>query len=395
MSDPGAPIDPGDLEAALRPFGASRLLPAEAYTSRPVLEWERGVFFEGGWTCVGSEEGLLEPGDQRAVRVGGDGIVLVRGGDRALRGFYNSCRHRAHEVLAPGECRRSLSIRCPYHGWTYELDGTLGASVVPQHVAGFDRTAEGLVSARVDVWRGWVFVNASGDAPPLPEWVGQLDARVAPYEPERLRRGASHLYDISANWKLVVENYHECYHCPRIHPELCRVSPPDSGRNAWGATWVGGSMDLAPEAETMSLDGKSRGIALRGLSAEQQRHVHYFGLLPNLLISLHPDYVMTHRLEPLDTSRTRIECQWLFPPEALADPAFDPGYAVGFWDLTNRQDWQAIESVQRGVESRGYRPGTLTPREDAVHAFVERIARAYVDGRVAPGPILTGPPDRA
>jgi len=385
MSGSGAPIDRRGLEAALRPFGTSRLLPAEAYTSRDVLEWDKRRLFEAAWTCVGTEEGLKGPGDQKAVRVGGDGIVLVRGGDGVLRGFYNSCRHRAHEVLAPGECRKSLSIRCPYHGWTYDLDGTLAPSVVRQHAAGFDREAEGLVPARVGVWRGFVFVNATGDAPTLAEWTHDLDGRVAPYEPERLRMAAQHVYEIPANWKLVVENYHECYHCPRIHPELCRVTPPDSGRNLEGRAWVGGTMDLAEGATTMSLDGQSRGVVLPKLSVEQRRQVHYIGLLPNLLLSLHPDYVMTHRLEPLETSLTRIECQWLFPPEALADPGFDPAYAVEFWDLTNRQDWHAVESVQRGVESRGYRPGTLTPREDAVYAFVTRIAHAYVEGSIPLG----------
>jgi Rieske 2Fe-2S family protein len=150
---------------------------------------------------------------------------------------------------------------------------------------------------------------------------------------------------------------------------------------------VGGNMELVPRAVTMSLDGHSDGVPLPRLTPAQRREVNYFGVFPNLLLSLHPDYVLTHRLEPLAPARTRIECEWLFPPEALEKPGFDPAYAVEFWDVTNRQDWNAVESVQRGIESRGYRPGTLTSQEDAVYQFVSRVARAYLEGRFDPTPV--------
>jgi len=145
-------------------------------------------------------------------------------------------------------------------------------------------------------------------------------------------------------------------------------------------------MDLVPEAVTMSMDGHSEGVPLRGLSGKLLREVHYYALFPNLLLSFHPDYVMTHRMEPVSPNRTRIECQWLFPPEALEKTGFKPDYAVEFWDMTNWQDWRAVESVQRGIESRGYVPGTLTVQEDAVYQFVTRIARGYLDGRLDPTP---------
>jgi len=381
-----APLDLAAVERALLPFGPSRLLPREAYTSEAVLAWEQRHFFEASWVCAGTAQGLAQPGDQKGVRVGRDGILLVRGEDGTLRGFYNVCRHRAHELLQAGECQRARSIRCPYHGWTYRLDGTLNP-VRNMHAPGFDAAAEGLVPARIEEWHGWVFVNASGDAPPLSEWVGVLEDLARPYEPERLLVAASHSYEISANWKLVCENYDECYHCPQIHPQLCRVSPWDSGGNPpRGGAFVGGPMDLVPEAVTMSMDGHSDGVPLRGLSGKLLREVHYYALFPNLLLSFHPDYVMTHRMEPVSSNRTRIECQWLFPPEALEKPDFKPDYAVEFWDMTNWQDWRAVESVQRGIESRGYVPGTLTVHEDAVYQFVMRIARGYLDGRLDPTP---------
>jgi phenylpropionate dioxygenase-like ring-hydroxylating dioxygenase large terminal subunit len=198
---------------------------------------------------------------------------------------------------------------------------------------------------------------------------------------------ATHEYEIEANWKLVAENYHECYHCTNIHPELCRVTPPESGQ-AFEPTGlvIGGSMDLMVHAETMSLTGESGGVPMRGLDPAARRTVLYLQVFPNLLLSPHPDYVLTHLLEPLSPGRTRVECQWLFPPEATSRPGFDPTYAVEFWDITNRQDWAACEGVQRGVTGRGYRQGPLSDAEGNVWQLVAVMARAYLSGRAA-GPV--------
>ncbi len=197
---------------------------------------------------------------------------------------------------------------------------------------------------------------------------------------------ATHTYDAAANWKILTENYHECYHCSTIHPELCRVSPPRSGENyAAAGAWIGGWMSLRDGMATMSLDGSSGGVPLRGLSDEALRTVVYVAIFPNVLLSLHPDYVMTHRLVPLAAGRTLIECSWAFDPSAAAGrPGFDPSYAVDFWDLTNRQDWAACESVQRGLSSPGTPPGPLAPGEDSVYQFVTTVARGYLGERVPP-----------
>jgi len=377
-----APLDPTALERVLAPFGTSRNLPREAYISPEVFAWELRRFYEAAWVALGRADDLARPGDYRAVRVGNDGILLVRGDDGALRGFFNVCRHRGHELLEPGACAHASALRCPYHGWTYELDGRLKVAPRAGELPGGDPYDYGLVPARVEEWRGWVFVNAAGEAPPLADWLGDLEGLAADHEPERLRVGTSCTYEVAANWKLVHENFHECYHCPQLHPQLCRVSPPESGgRTSEGrGAWVGGPMELTEGAVTMSLDGRSAGVPLRRLEAAKQRQLYYYGLLPNFFLSLHPDYVLTHRLEPLAPNRTLIECHWLFPPEALEKPGFSPAYAFEFWDITNRQDWKALESIQRGVSSRGFLPGPLAERENVVYEFVRRIARAYLEG---------------
>jgi Rieske 2Fe-2S family protein len=377
-----APFDPVDLEPALRPFGQSRMLPRDAYTSPRVFAFEQERFFAGSWTCVGREGDLEGTGAQRAVRVGGAGVLLVRGTDGRARAFANTCRHRGHELLGVGEETTRRTVLCPYHAWTYDLDGSL--RVAPgfrDHIA-FHPGEHGLVELPLESWHGFLFVNGSGDAPPFAEHVGALDELVAPYQPARLVPLASHAYDLACNWKVVLENYHECYHCPLIHPELCQVSPPASGDNfELDGAWVGGTMDLKDHAATMSLDGHSDGVPIPGLDAERLRTVAYLGLFPNLLLSLHPDYLMTHLVEPLGPDLSHVVCTWYFPSEATQRPGFDPAYAVEFWDRTNRQDWAACESVQRGMASPHFQPGPLAPAEDAVYHVVTMIARAYLEER--------------
>jgi Rieske 2Fe-2S family protein len=373
-----APVDQAALAASLAPFGQSRMLPRTAYVDPAVFAWEQRHFFGGGWMCVGRSDQISGPGDQRAESVGEGSVLLVRDGDGVLRAFANTCRHRGHELLPCGAATQQKVIICPYHSWTYTLDGSLRAAAGFKNLPGFAAEQWGLNELPVTEWHGLIFVDGSGSAPPLADALGTLDEMVAPYEMGRLVVAGRHDYETTANWKILTENYHECYHCPTIHPELCKVSPPRSGENyAAPGTWVGGWMDLRDGMATMSLDGTSHGAPLRALDEKGLRTVIYVALFPNVLLSLHPDYVMLHRLVPLAADRTHIECTWAFAPESLARPDFDPAYAVEFWDITNRQDWHACESVQRGMSSPHAVPGPLSPEEDAVYQFVTMVARGY------------------
>jgi phenylpropionate dioxygenase-like ring-hydroxylating dioxygenase large terminal subunit len=372
-----APIDPSRLEIVSRALGDARTLPDEAYLSAEVLAWERRRLFEASWVCAGRADRLSRPGDQLAVRVGDEGVLLVRGDDGSLRAFSNVCRHRGHELLEAGASTNLRAIRCPYHAWVYSLDGALAGAPRFGDLPGFSKADFPLIGARVAEWHGWIFVNVSADAPPFEQHIGNLDDLVAPWRPERLFVAESHEYVVEANWKVITENYHECYHCPSIHPELCAVTPTDSGENfRHDGCWVGGSMELKEHAETMSLSGRSRGVRIPGLTDKQAREVYYFGLFPNLLISLHPDYVMTHRIEPVHPGRTRVECAWLFPPEARERHDFDPAYASEFWDITNREDWWIAEQSQAGINSRVYQPGPYSEREELLWGFDDIVRRS-------------------
>jgi Rieske 2Fe-2S family protein len=372
---PPAPVDADGLARALQPFGSSTMLPAEAYVSEQVLAWERRHIFAATWTCVGRLADLAvdttgSDVTQRAVTVGDVPVLLTIRDGGAVTALANTCRHRGHELLADDATSTRHSIVCPYHAWTYRLGGELAQAPRMQAVDGFDAREHSLVALPVEVWHGWVFVNATGHSPAFDDHVGALTELVAPYAPQTLVLRARHAYEVAANWKVICENYHECYHCPLIHPELCQVSPPTSGSNYdLPGAWVGGTMALRDGMQTMSLDGRSHAPRLPGAD---HAHVLYVGLLPNLLVSAHPDYVMTHRLVPLTPGRTWVECSWYFASESA-----DPTSAVDFWDLTNKQDWAACESVQRGLGSPHFRPGPLGPDEGAVHQWVTMIGRLY------------------
>jgi glycine betaine catabolism A len=383
-----APLDPRLLEPCLTGFPSeARTLPADAYVSPEVFAWEQEHFLWGGWYCAGRTTDLASFGDQRAIDIGGIGILLVRG-DAGIRAFFNTCRHRGHELMSCGTRPQNDGvIRCPYHRWVYGLDGAFRGGPGMSAQPGFDKTdpANNLVAVRTSEWGGWLFVNVSGEAAPLSEHLGNVATLMADYEPERMFVGGAHSYDLGANWKIIVENYHECYHCTEIHPELCAVSSPGSGEDyPRTGTVIGGSMELLPHAETMSLDGKSLGRPFRRLASRQLREVYYLELFPNLLLSVHPDYVMAHRLDPLATDSTRVECAWFFPPEARELPEFSPAYASDFWDITNRQDWAACESVQRGVAGPGYRQSPFSSQELIVHQSMAMVARGYLEGGVRP-----------
>jgi Rieske 2Fe-2S family protein len=373
-----APVPADGLAAALAPFGTSRMLPREAYVDPAVFEWEQRNIFSG-WHCVGHASDLDGVGAQRAVGSGANGVLLVRGDDGAVRAFANVCRHRGHELLACGASTKRRGVVCPYHSWSFKLNGEL------RKAPGFDdldHAEFGLTELRLVDWHGWLFVDPSGQATDFGEHVAGTEEIISPYRPEDLTIVARHSYELATNWKVIAENYQECYHCSTIHPELSRISPPTSGDNVeLGGDWMGGSMFLIDEAETMSLTGRSGGVAIKGLSEQELRTVMYLVGFPNLLVSLHPDYVMTHRMTPLAVDRTHVECAWAFPKDAVESPDFDASYAVDFWDLTNRQDWAACESVQRGLSSPHARPGPLAPEEEGVHQFVTRVARAYSGGQ--------------
>src|SRR3954452_17550463 len=373
------PFTAEELAETQRPLLEASQLPPRAYVDENVAEWEAERLFLGRWICVGHTQPLAARGRFVTREIAGESLLFVGDDDGRPQGFFNVCRHRgARLVTEPeGTLRR---LQCPYHAWCYGFDGALRSAPHTQTIEGFELAATGLTPVRMEEVQGLLFADASGAAGSLTDHLGDLAGHLAHYRVGELERAAAITYDVGSNWKAIVENYSECLHCPGVHPELNRLSHYLSGEDYEGAgAWCGGSMTLNDGAETMASNG-GHGIrpAIRGLSQREQRDVLYFALFPNLLVSLHPDYVMVHTLWPRGAGRTEVVCEWYFEPETVARPDFDPGDAVDFWDTVNRQDWHVCELVQRGIGSRGHVPGRYTETEQTVHAFDQLVAEAYL-----------------
>jgi glycine betaine catabolism A len=350
-------------------------LPARYYTDPAVFALEQERFFRSMWVAVGRAEEVGSAGDFIVREVAGDNLILTRDKDGAFAAFHNVCRHRGTRLCTEAKGRFEGSIQCPYHAWTYGLDGRLLAAPHMDGAPGFDKEAIRLATAAVEAWDGHLFVNLAPDPVPLDAQLGPLRQKFAAWRMGELRRAYRQTYDVKANWKLIVLNYSECLHCPVIHPSLQKLSHYMTGDNDPATpTWLGGSMELREGVFTMSRDGRQRRQPLPGLEDSQQRHVYYYAVLPNLLLSLHPDYVMTHTLWPEGCDRTRIVCEWHFHPSEHASPLFDPTDAIDFWDDVNREDWHVSELSQQGIASRAYRPGPYSPREGLLWEF-DRIVR--------------------
>jgi Rieske 2Fe-2S family protein len=323
------------------------------------------------WTCVGrlDELGLEGRGRIAVLDVLGESILVARTADGRLTAHYNVCRHRGSQLLPAGPAdpvpssRDAKAIRCPYHSWTYDLDGRLLRAPHTDDVTDFAPEGFGLHSVGVDTWGGFLFVNLTPvDAEPLAAGIGAVAQRVWRYPLADLRLGRRLTYDVAANWKLVAENFNECYHCAGVHPELCRLVPA-FGHGGQNLEWEAG-VPHREGAWTFTESGTSRRSPFPDLDDDER--VRHKGELvyPNLMLSLAAEHVAAFTLWPLAHDRTRVDCDLLFAPTEIAKTDFDPSDAADFWDLVNRQDWAICESVQRGMSSRAYVDGWFAPMED-------------------------------
>jgi Rieske 2Fe-2S family protein len=255
-------------------------------------------------------------------------------------------------------------ITCPYHRWTYDLDGRLIGAPYLTGEPGFDKSLFSLYPVGLECWGGFVFVHLTpARAAPLAAQLGAIPERVARYPLGELRIGHTIRYEVAANWKVICENYNECYHCAGVHPELCAVVPAFRERGGANLDWARG-IPHRPGAYTFTSSGTTSRRAFPGLNEDEQ--VRHKGELvyPNLFLSLACDHAAVFVLQPRSATRTDIACHFLFEPFEIAKPGFDPRDATDFWDLVNRQDWAICESVQQGISARVHERGYYAPMED-------------------------------
>ncbi|MBA0052338.1 aromatic ring-hydroxylating dioxygenase subunit alpha [Streptomyces sp. AJS327] len=361
-------------------------LPGSSYTDPEYFLRERREIFESVWNCAVRCADLDRPGAFRTVPIGGESVLLVRGRDRRLRAFLNVCRHRGARLCVEesGEVRRGL--RCPYHAWTYALDGQLTTAPNLGAMPGFDRSRYGLRPVALREWLGYAWVCLADEPPSFEETVEaevaeRLGGRevIERYAVDGLALGRRISYDVAANWKLIVENFMECYHCATIHPELTEVLPEFA--DGYAAQWyVGHGPGFAPDAEGFTVD-KSAGFArLPGVGETHDRRYYAITVRPQVFVNLVPDHVILHRMFPLAADRTLVECDWLYAPEVV-DSGADLSRSVELFHRVNAQDFDACERTQPGMASRGYRDGgLLVPSEHHIAEF-----HAWVTGLLGTG----------
>jgi Rieske 2Fe-2S family protein len=341
-----------------------KTLPRDSYLSEAQFGGEYRAIFESDWVCIGRGESLTEPGDYLAIRLKAQSVLVVRGNDGNLAAFFNVCRHRGTELVAlpdPGPVTGSFdrNIVCPYHAWAYHLDGRLRGT--PHLTIETDGIA--LHEVALAEWGGFLFVRLDdADETPLPQSLGEGTERLKNYPLADLRIGATLTYEVAANWKVIVENYNECYHCGPVHPELCHIVPAFK-RGGDGLDWEDG----IPQREgtnTFTATGRTSRAPFPGLSDTEKTHHKGELFYPNLMLSLSMDHVAAFYLWPQSAGHTRIQCDFLFHPTEIDDPNFDSADAVDFWHLVNTQDWDICESVQRGMQNRVFEHGYYAPMED-------------------------------
>jgi Rieske 2Fe-2S family protein len=353
----------------------ARTLPGRFYHDPAIWRLEQERLFGRLWIAVGRVDHLPAAGQYRTVRVGDESVLVVRSEDGALRAFLNVCRHRGAR-LCPAERGQARTLQCRYHAWTYGLDGRLLRAPGLPDAPDFDKSAFGLVPVALDTWEGLVWVSLAESPPPcadqiLPQLVDRLGdtGRLTAYRMGALAVGRTLEYEVQANWKVIVENFMECYHCAPMHPELVRLLPAFRS----GATQEYGlGTRLADDAEALTVSGRAPAPPFPGLAPGHERHYYGMVIRPNVFLNLLPDHVIVHTLTPLTPDRSRVTCDWLFDPDVVARSGFDPADTVQVFDRVNRQDWEVCEWVQAGVRSRAFTAG-------GVYAPIERHIRGFND----------------
>ncbi len=348
--------------------GLERTLHRDYYLSDQLFALERERIFYREWFCAAREEEIPEPGDYLVRDVAGESVLVVRTKDGGLAAHYNVCRHRGSRLVS--ECGRgsfSSGIRCPYHSWTYTLEGALRTAPFLDENDGLGKGDLSLHPVGVASWGGFIFLHltpadAQARGQTLQAQLGGVPERLRRYPLSELRVAKRVEYEIAANWKVMLENYNECYHCGSVHPELCRLVPAFKQRGGADLDWEKG-IPHREGAWTFTGSGTTSRAPFEGLS-EDERVRHKGELVyPNLLLSLSAEHVAAFTIWPHAPARTTVSCDFLFHPSEMAKPEFDPSDAVEFWDLVNHQDWTICESVQRGMTSRVFQTGYYAPME--------------------------------
>lgn len=347
----------------------ARTMPGRYYTSPEILAEEGERIFRHRWLCVGRAETIPEPGDYVLAEIAGESVIVLRDQAGELRAFYNVCRHRGTRLCEAARGRLAETIRCPYHAWTYALDGRLIGAPHMHEVEGFDKRDYPLHAVALERWEGFLFVNLAEDPEPLGQAFAPLLGRFARFNLPVLRVVRRIEYDVKANWKLILQNYSECLHCPTIHPELSTKLPYRSGANGLvEGPFLGGYMEIKAPNESATMSGRACGRPLGDLPADDRHRAYYYSISPTMMLSLHPDYAVFYTVWPKSPNESRVVCEWMVHPDSPQSPGYNIQDAEEFWDRTTTNPW-------RGPRARSRRRRTPAPHRSSRHPVLGRRAR--------------------
>ena len=332
------------------------------YFSDEIYHQELDNIFYSDWICCGREEDLDSAGSYNIFVIGNENLFIIKDKNNDIRVFHNFCKHRGCQILENEESSPlKRNIRCPYHSWVYNFDGSLYKA--PHLDVDIKDKRFHLNSVHCETWGGFIFINLDRKPPPFKEYIKDISDQFVRYPLNELGSSRSFEYEVSANWKVLRENYNECYHCAGVHPELVNIVPAFKENGASGLDWEEGIPHRAG-ANTFTFSGTTDREPFPGLNQSEKDNHFGQALFPNLMMSLSMDHVAAFIIQPLSPSKTIIDCRILFHPNEVVKSGFNPDDASEFWNLVNIQDWNICERVQKGMQSKTFKYGYYAPMED-------------------------------
>jgi choline monooxygenase len=346
------------------PLSEASTIPAPFYVDARIAELEANTAFSRTWQLVGRVDQVEKPGQFVTASIAGEPIVVVRGNDNVLRGFYNVCRHHAAAVVTE-PCGQASLLHCPYHGWNYGLDGSLKGMPEFDGVKNFERQQNGLVPVKADVWEKFVFVNLDPKAEPLTDFLGGLVKRVSPLGVSRLHYFDSRTYDIHCNWKVFIDNYLDGgYHVPHLHKGLSSVLD-------YKEYTIENEDRYCLQSSPMVTSDED---AATGATRKGDR-AWYFWQYPNLMINCYEGYMDTNLVLPLDVDHCRVIFDFYFADVSDERREYNQ-QSVAVGARVQDEDLGICEAVQRGLKSRAYGAGRLSVRREAGEHLFHRLLAA-------------------
>ncbi len=355
-------------------------LPGKYYTSEDIYKEELDKIFYKRWILVGREEQIPHAGDYFLYNIENESLIVTRDAGNKVNAHFNVCRHRGTRMCTESKGHfAGKSIQCPYHAWTYNLKGELAGAPLMNELKQFDKKNYSLHSAKVQTWEGFIFINMDENPTPFEKEFAPLIGKWTDRKFPELRIAHTIEYNLKCNWKLILQNYQECYHCPGVHPLLAELTPfRGASHDCMHGGILGGFMNITKEGGSMTMNGEAAGPALPGVAGNEKQRIYYYSIYPNMLLTPHPDFVLYHVITPKGPHNVQLMCNWLFRPEVINDPNYKESIdsAIKFWDLTNQQDWQVCEQMQLGVGSKKFGTGHYSGMEDVLSEIDKETLRS-------------------